>query len=234
MASFLGLPYKDIMIAALFPAFLYYAAVLLMVHVGARKSGLRGLSPEELPDKRTVLKRAYLLLPVIGLVYLLLSGYTPMYAAVIGIFLAWIVSLVHPGHRMGPKEIIDAIHLGAKNIPIVCIACACAGIVVGAVSLTGSYSSLLGSSFRSLGTSVPCAVLSCTVVDPRMGASHDGAFNLAAPSAFRDRQLGFSALAAHMFVFYFRSSRTSRRRTRLPLTPQADRRFGSPRHASWR
>lgn len=206
MASFLGIPYKDIMIAALFPAFLYYAAVLVMVHVGARKSGLRGLSPEELPDKRTVLRRAYLLLPVIGLVYLLLSGYTPMYAAVVGILLAWIVSLVHPGHRMGPKEIIDAIHLGAKNIPIVCIACACAGIVVGAVSLTGFGFKFVGFVF-SFARDIPllalCLIMLVSLI-LGMGLPTTGAYILAAALGVPVLvKLGFSALAAHMFVFYF-------------------------------
>ena len=206
MASFLGVPYKEIMIAAIFPAFLYYGAILVMVHVGALKNGLRGLSPEELPDKKATVRKLYLLLPVICLVYLLLTGYTPMYAAVIGILLAWLVSLIHPGYRMGPKEIIDAIYIGAKNIPIVCVACACAGIVVGAVSLTGFGFKFVGFVF-SFARDIPFLALFLIMLVSLilgMGLPTTGAYILAAALGVPVLvKLGFSALAAHMFVFYF-------------------------------
>ncbi|MCQ4765634.1 TRAP transporter large permease subunit [Cloacibacillus evryensis] len=54
--------------AAITPAIIYYAAVFLMIRLEAMKRGLRGLTPEELPEKRQVLKKAYLFLPIIGLV----------------------------------------------------------------------------------------------------------------------------------------------------------------------
>ena len=57
MASFLGVPYRDVMIAALFPALLYYGALFVMVRLRALKKGLKGLPPDELPSKREVLKR---------------------------------------------------------------------------------------------------------------------------------------------------------------------------------
>ena len=96
MASFLGLPFTDIIIAALVPALLYYAAVFFMIRLEAMKNGLRGLSKEELPDKREVLKKVYLFIPIVGLVAFLFMGMTPMRAAAIGAFLSWLVSLPQP------------------------------------------------------------------------------------------------------------------------------------------
>ena len=104
MASFLGVPFSDVIIAAIVPAVLYYGAVLLMVHLGALKNNLQGLSEEDLPDKKKVLLQSYKLLPIVALVYMLLSGYSPMLAAAIGILGAWLVSLPDPEHRMGPKK----------------------------------------------------------------------------------------------------------------------------------
>lgn len=137
MASFLGIPYKNIIIAAFVPALLYYVAVFVMVHVRALKRGLTGLPREELPSRISVLKRVYLVVPLVGLVVMLLYGYTPMRAAMAGIAMAWIVSLLNPRYRMGPKAILDAIHDGSMNIFVVAIACATTGIVVGSVTLTG-------------------------------------------------------------------------------------------------
>ncbi len=206
MASFLGVPFKVVMVAAVTPAILYYAAVLLMVHLGALKNGMKGLSPDDLPDRRTVIRKIYMMAPIVALIYLLLSGYTPMLAAVIGIGAAWLVSLPDPERRMGPKSILDAIYTGAKNIPVVCIACAAAGLVVGSVALTGIGFKFVGLVF-SMARDVPFLALVMIAVVSLilgMGLPTTSAYILGAalgvPALAR---LGFSPLAAHMFVFYF-------------------------------
>lgn len=206
MASLLGVPYKNIIVAALFPALLYYGAVLLMVHLGALKHGLRGMAPAELPELRVVCRKLYLVLPIGGMVYLLLAGYTPMLAAVVGVGLAWGVSLFDPQHRMGLREILDAIYMGAKNIPLICIACAAAGIVVGSVSLTGFGFKFVGFIF-SFARDVPFFALVLIMVVSLilgMGLPTTGAYILAAALGVPLlAKLGFAPLAAHMFVFYF-------------------------------
>jgi len=158
MASLLGIQFREVIIAAALPALLYYGAVFLMVHLRAIKLGLRGLKPEELPSKRYVLKHSYKLIPIAGLLWMLLTGYTPMLAAVIGIGMAWVVSLFDPRHRMGPREILDAIYSGASNITVVAIACAAAGIIVGSVSLTGIGFKFVGLIF-SLARDIPFLAL---------------------------------------------------------------------------
>ena len=137
MAALLGVPFNTIMVASVLPALLYYGTVLLMVHLTALRDGLKGLPADELPSIRSVLKKLYMMSPIVLLVYMLLAGYTPMYGAIAGISLAWAVSLLNPGKRMGPKQILQAIHDGSENIPLICTACASAGLVIGSVALSG-------------------------------------------------------------------------------------------------
>ena len=206
MASFLNVPFSRIVVAAILPALLYYAAVLVMVHLTAKRDGLRGLPPEELPEKKSVLKRAYMMSPIILLVYLLLDGYTPMYAAIAGIVLAWGVSLPNPKRRMGPKGILRAIHDGAKGIPVVCTACASAGFVLGAVALSGIGPKIV-SAVLSVSHGIPVLTLLliavvCLILG--MGLPTTSAYILAASlSVPALGQLHFNSIAAHMFVFYY-------------------------------
>ncbi|PIE55467.1 MAG: C4-dicarboxylate ABC transporter permease [Dethiosulfovibrio peptidovorans] len=206
MASFLGVQFRYVMIAAVLPALLYYAAVLLMVHLGALKNGLQGLNSEDLPKKKTVIKKLYMMVPIVVLIVLLLSGYTPMLAAVIGIGAAWLVSLPDPTHRMGPKAILDAIYTGSKNIPIVCIACAAAGLVVGSVALTGIGFKFVGLVF-SMAKDIPFLALimiALVALILGMGLPTTSAYILGAALGVPAlAKLSFSPLSAHMFVFYF-------------------------------
>ena len=206
MASFLGLPFVDIMIAAITPALLYYSAVFLMVRLEALKCGLRGLSKEELPNKAEVLKKAYLFAPIIALVYFLLIGYTPMRAAVIGVGVAWVSSLPNKETRMGPRAIIDAIYGGCKSITLVCVACASAGTVLGSVALTGVGVKLVGF-VLAFSQGIPIVALFLVMIVSLilgMGLPTTGAYILAAALGVPIlTTLGFPPLSAHMFVFYY-------------------------------
>ncbi|OUO94379.1 TRAP transporter permease [Cloacibacillus sp. An23] len=206
MASFLGLPYTDIIIAALVPALLYYAAVFFMIRLEAMKEGLKGIAKEDLPDKRIVIKKAYLFIPLVGLISLLFMGMTPMRAAAIGAFLAWAVSLPQPENRMGPKEIIDSIYTGVKSITLVCVACATAGIVLASVSLTGVGVKLVGM-VLALTHGIPLLALALVMIVSLilgMGLPTTGAYILASALGVPVlTRLGFEPLAAHLFVFYY-------------------------------
>ena len=206
MASLLGVQFRTVIIAAAFPALLYYGAVFLMVHLRAVKLGLKGLPQEELPSRVKVLRHSYNLIPIVGLIYMLLTGYTPMLAAVIGIAMAWGVSLFNPGRRMGPKTILDAIYSGALNITVVAIACASAGIIVGSVALTGIGFKFVGLVF-SLARDIPFLALLLIMLVSLilgMGLPTTGAYILAAALGVPAlTKLGFDPLAAHLFVFYF-------------------------------
>lgn len=206
MASFLGVPFIDIMIAAVAPALLYYGAVFLMVRLEAEKRGMKGLSADELPRKRDVLKRAYLFIPIIALIVVLFSGATPMRAAIAGVILSWLVSLPQKENRMGPREIIDAIYNGVRSITLVCVACASAGIVLGSVALTGIGVKLVGFVLAFAGSTPLLALILVMLVSLvlGMGLPTTGAYILAAAlGAPILVKLGFEPIAAHMFVFYY-------------------------------
>ncbi|MEM6388656.1 MAG: TRAP transporter permease [Pseudomonadota bacterium] len=138
MVEYLEIPLRDVLAAALFPALLHYFGVFIMVHLEARKLGLRGLRREELPQVLQVLAKHWMtLIPLIILVYMILAGWTPDYAAVWGIGACVVVGFVNPHNRMTLRELWDALADGSRNTLAVGAAAATVGIVVGVVTLTG-------------------------------------------------------------------------------------------------
>ncbi len=94
MAETLGVEYAEVVKAAVIPAILYFLGVFWMVHLEAGKRGLRGLAPDELPSARTALREGwYLMLPLGVLIYLLFSGYTPLFAGTVGLALTGLLIL---------------------------------------------------------------------------------------------------------------------------------------------
>ena len=138
MVEYLEIPLRDVLAAALFPALLHYFGIFIMVHLEAKKLGLRGLRAEELPKIGVVLKDHWLsLIPLIILVYLILSGKTPDFAAVYGIIACVVVGFLNPTNRLTIKDLWDSLASGAKNTLAVGTAAATVGVVVGVVTLTG-------------------------------------------------------------------------------------------------
>ena len=138
MAEFLEMPYSQIVIAAAVPAAMHYLGVLTIVHFEAKRLGLRGYQPSEIPALLAVLKRGWpTVLPLFILIYVLFSGYTPYMAAFWGITACIAVGFVNPMHRVGLRDLIDAFQLGAKYALAVGAAAAAVGIVVGVITTTG-------------------------------------------------------------------------------------------------
>ena len=138
MVEYLEIPLRDILAAALFPALLHYFGIFIMVHLEAKKLGLRGLSAEEVPKFSIVLRDHWLsIIPLITLVYLILSGRTPDYAAVYGIISCVVIGFLNPINRLTFRDLWDSLAKGAKNTLAVGSAAATVGIVVGIVTLTG-------------------------------------------------------------------------------------------------
>lgn len=138
MVEYLEIPLRDILAAALVPALLHYFGIFIMVHLEARKLGLRGLTAGELPKAGVVLRQHWLaIIPLAILVYLILSGRTPDFAAVYGIIACVVVGVLNPVNRLTPRDLWDTLALGAKSTLAVGAAAACVGIVVGVVTLTG-------------------------------------------------------------------------------------------------
>ena len=136
MAEITGLPYTDIAIAAIIPAVLYFVSVYFMVDFEAARLGMRGMREDELPKFREMARRVFLFLPIIILIAALFMGYSVIRAGTLATVAAAVVSWLTP-YRMGIKSTIKAFELaGVMSIQIIAV-CACAGIIVGVISLTG-------------------------------------------------------------------------------------------------
>lgn len=207
MAEFVGVPYVEIVKAAAIPALLYFLGVWLGVHFEAKRNHLKGIPRDKLPKIGEILKeRGHLAIPLIVIVYLLVSGYTPMRAALVALFLSIICAAFRKSTRMKPMEIINGLEKGAKGALGVLVACASAGIIIGVVTKTG-MGLKLASGLIELSGGVLLASLFFTMVTAivlGMGvpttANYVITSTVAAPALI---QIGVPLLSAHMFVFYF-------------------------------
>ena len=137
MAEFMAVSYMKVMLAAAIPAFLYYLALIYSVHLEARRLGLSGLSPENIPKAGKVLReRGHLLIPLIVLLALMFMGYTPLFAAIAAIFVTIPVSWLRKETRMNPSTILKATVEGSRSA---------IGVIIGSVNMTS-----LGLNFGNL------------------------------------------------------------------------------------
>src|SRR5690554_2560734 len=205
MAEVTGIAYTDIAIAALIPAALYFLSIYFMVDLEARREGMSGLSKEQLPVFSQMVKQIYLFLPIIILIVTLFMGYSVIRAGTLAMVSAAVVSWLTP-YRMGIRALLEALSLGARMaIPLIAV-CACAGIIVGVISLTG-----VGARFASmlLGIADASHMLAlffamCISILLGMGmpttAAYAVAASVVAPGLIN---IGIQPLVAHFFVFYF-------------------------------
>ena len=226
MIEFLGLPYSTIILAAIVPAFMHFFGVFIQVHLEAKRNGLRGLRPDEMPDVAAALKRDWpTIIPLVVLIAILLMGYTPYLAAFWGITLCVAVGLLNPRRRLSIGEVLEGLRDGAKYALAVGAAAATVGIVVGVVTLTGvgfKLSFIVTSTAASLASGaaaiIPAAVISTSgltllftlimtgVVCILMGCGIPTTANyiimvtIAAPAL---SLLGVEPIVAHFFVFYY-------------------------------
>lgn len=208
MAEMLGLPYLRIVEAAFIPAVIYYVALLFSVDFEAARARIPGLKKEELPDIRKVLREGWLyLVPIVVMVFLLVVlKWTTTKSAVYSLFSTIIIGFLQRQKKFGLHEIVEAMKDGARGIISVITACACAGIVVGIVNLTG-----LGLRFSNIVVSAAggnvalllfLVMLASLVLG--MGLPTTPAYLVLAVLGVPALQtLGVPLLAAHMFIFYF-------------------------------
>lgn len=256
MAETTGIPYSRVVLSAVIPAILYFSGILISVHHEARKCGLRGMAPEDIPSvKHLFSERGHLLMPLAFMIYILASGVTPTYGALgailtslmaysiqwlalipiggmvvalnLGYKIQWIavaavavwllICLVRRRLGFDPREIIDALVSGARNVLAVAVACAMAGMIVGSVTMTGlglkfanalaalagnnlllmMFFTMLASIF--LGMGVPTTanyLITSTICAPAIISM------LVAQQGLTEATLAIT-MSAHLFVFYF-------------------------------
>ena len=205
MAEITGIPYTDIAIAAIIPAVLYFVSIYFMVDFEAAKLGMRGMREDELPKLRDMVRRVFLFLPIIILIGALFMGYSVIRAGTLATASAAVVSWFTP-YRMGIRSVTKAFELaGIMSIQIIAV-CACAGIIVGVISLTG-----VGARFSSVLLNIAEAnqllalfFAMCIAILLGMGMPTTAAYAVAASVVAPGLvQLGIPMLTAHFFVFYF-------------------------------
>jgi TRAP transporter 4TM/12TM fusion protein len=226
MVEYLEIPLKDILAAALIPALLHYFGIFIMVHLEAKKLGLRGLNENEMPKFLKVVKDNWLsLVPLIILVYFILSGRTPDFAAIYGIISCVVIGFLKPKNKLNFPDLWGCLASGAKNTLAVGAAAVCVGIIVGVVTLTGVgfrlgfvvlqtagdignfFSNIWPISYFSfedlkLFFSLVLIAISCIIMGAGIPttATYIILVAVAAPAL---AQLNIEPLVAHFFVFYY-------------------------------
>jgi TRAP transporter 4TM/12TM fusion protein len=210
MAEFTGIRYWDIAVAAIIPAVLYFAGIWIMTHYEAKRVGLRGLKKEELPNTKEVLKKIYLLLPIVVVVVSLMAGDSITRAALISIastiVVGFIDRLVDKNSTFGWKDIVGALVDGARTALPIVVATAAAGMIVGIVTRTGVgiklANGLIDLANNQLFLTLLFTMIACLILG--MGSPTTANYiitaTIAAPALI---EIGVPVLVAHMFVFYF-------------------------------
>lgn len=209
MAEFLAVPYAQVALWAVIPALLYYASVFFAVHFEAKRYKLAGVPESELPRfKRVMLERGHLFIPIFIILFGLFLGFSAPLCALVAAISCLPVALMRKLTREGItwKTVVQALEEGARSALSVAMACACAGIVIGCVTITG-----LGIVFtqivielanNSLFLALLLTALAGIVLG--MGMPTTPAYivmvSLLVPAIIK---LGVEAPSAHMFALYF-------------------------------
>ena len=207
MADYVQIPYSNIALKAILPAVLYFAGIFIAVHLEAKKMGLRGLTKDELPQLKPLLKKVYLLLPLILLIYLVSTSTRSIaYAAAIAIVASILVSLINKDDRLTPKRFLEALASGGQGMITVAAACGIAGIIAGTITMTGLANTLINGIVALANGKVIIALfltmLCCIVLG--MGVPTTANYCImAATCAPILVRMGVPMVAAHFFVFYF-------------------------------
>jgi len=233
MAELTGIPYWDICKSAVFPALLFYGAAFFMIHLEAVKMGLRGMDNEEVPNLVETLKRGgHMVLPIVVLITFLVLGYTVTKAALMSIISTVVVFVldrrsldalgrITRGFSKGARDGIysfgqeaasaivglgKTLDQGARMAVTVAVACICAGIIVGVITLSGfglRFSGLI-SAFSGGYVLFALVLVAMTSIILGMGMSTTADYitvsTLAVPALY---VLGVDTLSAHMFAMYF-------------------------------
>jgi TRAP transporter 4TM/12TM fusion protein len=206
MSDFVGVPFRQVALAATIPAVLYFFCVFVTVHFEAKRLGLRKVPREEMPDLRETLRHdGYLLLPLVALIAYLYQGFSEEMAALMAVGTTFLVSFVRRRSALGPVRLLKAFESGARAGVTVAMAVAAAGLIIGCLFLSGigmkfSYMlmtlsggqlwlALIYTTFAAilLGLSLPTTAVYLTLAI------------IVAPGLV---QMGVPKMAAHMFIFY--------------------------------
>lgn len=206
MADVSGAGYLAVAKAALLPSILYYVALFFMIHFEAMNKDIGTMPSDQVPAAMEVIKKLYYILPIVILITILLSGRSVISAAFISTLSIIIIAAFNKSTRFNLKKFLAALEYSSKNALMISACCACAGIVVGIVALTGigykfiNFITAIGESHILL--LMLLLMLTCMVLG--MGVPTTPAYvivaTLGAPALIK---MGVPSIAAHLFVLYY-------------------------------
>lgn len=206
IAEFIGVSYLSVAKAALLPAILYFVAVFASTHLEALKLGLRPIPRSELPlMKKTLLDGFHFIIPIFVLIFVLVLGYTPFRAAFLAIIVLLVVATSRKISRLSIPALVSSLINGARNGVVIATCCACAGIIVGCLDITGLGIKFVDIIVMASGGIFPLMLILVMVASLILGMGIPTApayiivAMIAAPSLVN---LGLEPIVAHMFVFY--------------------------------
>ena len=233
MADYLGVPYSDIITRAILPACLYFLGVFLSVHLEAKRLGLKGLSKDQLPVLKELLKESYLLLPLAILIYLVCSQTMTMQSSAAWSIIATIVVGVVSNYLRMRKvlkmaregdpntqaeaekvnaqqfrvtHIFEALENGGRSCISVAVACGIAGLIIGCLTVTGLASTVINTIVLiSQGKLFLGLLLTmiCCII-LGMGIPTTATYCIMASTCAPILiQMGVPMVCAHFFVFYY-------------------------------
>ncbi len=207
IAEFLRVSYLSVVVAAIVPTFLYFSTVYFMVHLEADKHDIQRVPKHLLPSFWKVMKNGWhLLLSLVVLVALLVYGFTATMSAFWAIIALTLLTFINANTRMSPVDLLSAFETGVRSTIPVSIACACAGIIIGSIFVSG-----LGLKFTNsiidLSGGVLMILLFLTAIAAiilGMGITTTAVYiTVAALIVPALIEMGVMPMAAHMFAFYF-------------------------------
>lgn len=207
IASYLGIPYIEIVYAAIIPALLYYISLYVQVDLRAKRNNLKGMDKKDLPSVWGVIKMGFLFfVPLFVIIYMLVAGFSPMRAGLFAIIATVLVAMIKGATRLSFKQIVKALDLGARASLETAVACAAAGVIIGIIGLTGIGLKFSGIILDIAGGSLIFTLILTMIVSIILGmglptvAAYIVQVPLTIPALIT---LGVEPVAAHMFIFYF-------------------------------
>jgi TRAP transporter 4TM/12TM fusion protein len=212
MSEYMNITYSEVALRAILPAVLYFAGIFIAVHLEAKKLGLKGIESSSLPKFGQLIKKIYLLLPLVVLVALVTTNTRTMqFSATIAILVAIVVSLFDKENRISLKKIFEALEAGGRGTITVAVACSMAGVIAGCITATGLASKII-SAVVTASNSVPfvsptlvalfLTMICCIILG--MGVPTTANYCIMASTCAPILiTIGVPKIAAHFFVFYF-------------------------------
>ena len=209
MAEYLGIPYQQVALPAIFPAALFYISLFITTDQRAKKMNIKGMSREELPSfKNIFIKKIYLGIPVIFMITFIVIGWSPMKTAFGALVLTLVIDLIVNRLKISGKLLLETLEKGAaQTVPIV-ISCAAAGIIVGVISMTGLGAKLSYTLLEVTGGSLILTALFVAIITLILGCGMPptAVYIILASILVKPLvSMGVEPIAAHMFIFIYAS-----------------------------